>query len=123
VVRNLPADAVIGVQDVGAFGFLTPNPLVDMVGLVDHEVLEAVHGGAGPRAPDAMARLFDLLRRREVDAVVLFPENFGGWPVLQRVAPGLRPIYARSIEGNLTMAGSELVVALTPWSRISTPSP
>jgi len=37
--ENLPPDAIIGVHDIGAIGYFTPNPIIDMAGLITPDVV------------------------------------------------------------------------------------
>jgi hypothetical protein len=37
--ENLPPDAVLGVHDIGAIGFFTQNPILDLAGLMTPDVI------------------------------------------------------------------------------------
>jgi hypothetical protein len=37
--QNLPAEATLAVHDIGAIGYFTPNPLVDLAGLITPDVI------------------------------------------------------------------------------------
>jgi hypothetical protein len=39
IKNNLPDDAILGVHDIGAVGFYTENPIVDLAGLISPEVI------------------------------------------------------------------------------------
>lgn len=108
---RLPPDALVAVQDVGALGFFLPNPMVDLAGIVSPDVLPILRGEGDLYWEEALAR---HLRRARADLLVVFE---GSYPTLVR-APGFVEVKRFSIPGNRTMAGSELLVVRTPWSRI-----
>ena len=114
IAEHLPADALLGVQDVGAIGYFAPNPMLDLVGIVTPEILAPGTGDGVPRVRD-LGWLAARVRENGVDLLVVFPESYGGEESLVRVLPGLRSIQRFPVRGNITMAGSELVVyALDP---------
>ncbi|HVS62996.1 MAG TPA: hypothetical protein VMT85_05755 [Thermoanaerobaculia bacterium] len=114
IAANLPAGAVLGVQDVGAIGYFAPNPILDLVGIVTPEILSGSTGEEAPPARD-MGWLAARVRARNVDYLVVFPASYGGEEVLGRYLPGLRALRRFPVRENVTMAGSELVVyALAP---------
>ncbi len=61
--RNTPSDALVAVHDIGAVGYYSKRKLVDMVGLVNHEVM-AFH---------RRRTVFDYLAQKRPDYVVMFP--------------------------------------------------
>lgn len=64
--ENLPADAVLAVHDIGAIGYFTSNPIVDLAGLVTPEVIPFIRDEG---------RLAEYLNSSEADYLVTFP----GW--------------------------------------------
>jgi arabinofuranosyltransferase len=64
--EHLPADAVLAVHDIGAIGYFTKNPMVDLAGLVTPDVVPFIRDET---------RLEDYLNSRKVDFLVTFP----GW--------------------------------------------
>lgn len=108
---RLPPDALLAVQDVGALGFFLPNPLVDLAGIVSPEVQPILRGEGDLYWEEALAR---HLRGAGADLLVVFE---GSYPALVR-APGFDEVKRFSIPDNHTMAGTELLVVRTPWSRI-----
>jgi hypothetical protein len=115
IAEHVPPDAVLGVQDVGAIGFLAPNPLLDLVGIVTPEVLTRREraGSPGALGMDALAQ---TVRARGVDLLVVFPESYGGEQTLARFLPGLRAVQRFPVDENITMAGRELVIYALPRS-------
>lgn len=113
--QTLPETAVLAVQDVGAIAYLTENPLIDMAGITTPEILPYIKGDRRGSDASGLGGLFEYLREQRVDYMVLFPESYGGMKTLLELEPELRPVYEREIPGNITMAGSRLLVLATPW--------
>ena len=103
---RLPPQAVLAIQDIGALKYHLPNPVIDLVGIVNPEILPHV------RARDGQAGLFAFLAERRPDYLVVFPEYYPG--IVRQ--PGMTPVSSFAIEHNRTMAGDELVVFSTPWN-------
>lgn len=62
--ENLPVNAVLAVHDIGAIGYFTSNPIVDLAGLVTPEVIPFIRDEV---------RLAEYLNSSEVDYLVTFP--------------------------------------------------
>jgi hypothetical protein len=116
ISRNLPPQALLAVQDVGAVGYLTPNPILDLAGIVTPEILPYVKGDRIGAHPSRLGGLAEFVRAAEAEYLLLFPSAYGGIGALSSVLPGLEPVRAWRLERNITMAGSELVLFTTPWS-------
>jgi hypothetical protein len=43
IAANVPANQTIAVHDIGALGYFTNNPLIDLAGLIDPEVIPYMH--------------------------------------------------------------------------------
>jgi len=115
--ENLPAAAVLAVQDVGAVGYLTPNPLVDLAGIVTPEILPYIKGDKMGSHPSRLGGLAEFVRAAGADYLLVFPSSYGGAQALSSVLPGLVPLRSWRVEDNITMAGTELVLYRTSWSR------
>ena len=119
VAANLPPDARLGVQDIGAMAYFAPQPQVDMAGIVNPEILPYLRGDKVGSHPSGLGGWARFLEEKEVDFLVLFPNSYGGIPAISSVIPDLRPVHRIAIDNNITMAGSELMVLATPWGRAS----
>jgi len=108
---HLPKDAVIAAQDVGAIGFLTENPLIDLTGIVTPEILPAIEGAAG--SPGGRAGLLGFLATRRPDYLMLFADSYPG--LLEEVDAEV--VERLRIERNVTMAGTDLVLARPSWTQ------
>lgn len=110
LARRVPPEAVIAVVDLGAVSFFLPNPVLDLGGIASPEVPRY-----GARAVAAGGRYFDgalaFLTERRPDYVLSFP----AWlPFDESRFPR---VHALRIPDNVTMAGPELVLYATPWTR------
>ncbi|REK07209.1 MAG: hypothetical protein DWQ36_12805 [Acidobacteria bacterium] len=115
ISANVDPRVVLGAQDIGALGYLTGNPLFDLVGIVDPKVIPVVKSPGDPLL--RLRRLLDLARQEGVGLMVLFPESYGGLRALAAAAPGeWRVVHEIEIPGNITLAGSRLVAVVPPWA-------
>lgn len=106
---RLPPDALLAVQDIGALKFHLPNPVLDLAGLVNPEILPVLREG-----PDSWEdRLLLYLEEKRPDYLVVFPRFY---PRLVQ-SPGFEPVQVFRVRDNVTMAGDELVVFKTPWCK------
>jgi hypothetical protein len=67
VDQNLPSDARLAVHDIGAIGFYVQNPLIDLAGLINPEVVPFIRDEA---------RLAHYLDSKSVDYLVTFPSFY-----------------------------------------------
>ena len=108
--EHLPPTALIAAQDVGAIGFLTPNPLIDLTGITTPEILPSIErragGGGGGR--EGLVR---FLAERRPDYLMLFADSYPG--LLEELRAEV--VVRRRIERNMTMAGEDLVLARPSW--------
>jgi hypothetical protein len=110
---RLAPDALLAVNDVGAFKYLLPNPVLDLVGLMTPEVTrvrrEAAASGRG------LAELLGgLIERRRPDFFIVFPEWFA---MPSRHPESFHPLRTIAIRDNITMGGEMIVLYDTPWTR------
>ena len=107
---HLPPAAVIAAQDVGAIGFLTPNPLIDLTGITTPEILPSIERAAG--ASGGRAGLLRFLEQRRPEYLMLFADSYPGF--LDEV--GGEVVRRLRVERNVTMAGADLVLARSSWT-------
>ncbi len=111
---RLPEEAVLAVQDIGAFGFFLPNRLLDLAGIATPEIRSPVLESAGPEDPGGSEGMWRFLAERRPDYLVVWP----AWhPRLTGNPELLRPILELELEGNVAMAGDRLTLYATPWTR------
>lgn len=106
LAARLPPEALVAAQDVGALKYHLPNPLLDLTGIVNPDILPHL------RAADWEASLYAYLAARRPAYLVVFPEYY---PRLVN-APGFRRIRSFPVPDNVALAGDELVVFATPWT-------
>lgn len=110
---RLSPQALLAVQDIGALKYLLPNPVVDLVGIVNPEILAYVRASEATAGASWEHRLFDYLETRKPDYLVVFPEHY---PRLT-TSPGFHRLQTFPVAENTTMAGDELAIFATPWTR------
>jgi len=97
---NVPPESLIAVHDIGAIGYFTPRPLLDLAGLVTPEVI--------PFITDEV-RLIEFMQARGADYVVFFPD----WSDAYRRMTGdrrLEPVYATGFEWTLDKGRANMTV-------------
>ena len=114
VRENLPADALLAVQDIGALAYFTDNPLVDLSGIATPEIQDAVRGAAGPDDPHGRRATERFLAGRRPDYLITYPSWY---PEIAADPARFPPLLVVRVPGNITLAGDELVVRATPWTR------
>ncbi len=67
VDANLPADALLAVHDIGAIGYFTQQPLVDLAGLVTPDVIPFIRDET---------RMSVYLDEQGVDYLITFPDFY-----------------------------------------------
>ncbi len=111
---RLPQGALLAVQDIGALKYHLPNRIVDLTGIVNPRILPYLKG-SGPRDPVYWEqRLFNYLAEEKPDYLVVFPRSY---PWLTGAAAGFDQVRGFAVRDNVTMAGDELVIFSTPWTR------
>jgi hypothetical protein len=112
LARRLPADAVLAVNDIGAFKYLLPNRIVDIAGIANPELRQEFTQRSAHGVPWDQA-IADAVARRHPDYIAIFPR----WlPRLESLL-SLKPVLRLHIANNITMGGDDVVVYSTPWTR------
>ncbi len=68
VARHLPADEPLAAHDIGALGYFAPQPLVDLAGLLNPEVVPFIRNEL---------RLVAYLQEKGIRYLVIFPNWYG----------------------------------------------
>ena len=105
---NLPTDAVLAVNDIGAITYFSQRRVLDTVGLISPEVLD--YRRQGERL-DAAA--FRFLRARRPDYAILFPDWY---PDIVRDPELAEPVHRVVLRENVICGGKEMVVYKMHWS-------
>lgn len=117
--ENVPPQAVLALEDVGAVKYLAGNPVVDLAGLVSPEVVRRARQAAGPGDPGGDRGVLEVLEERRPD----FLAAFTNYRPRLTADPRFRPLLRIRIPHNVTMGGDELVLYETPWNRFPLPAP
>lgn len=110
---RLPGEALLAVQDIGAVKFHLPNRVLDLTGIVNPEILPFLKS----EDEDPVyweRRLFAFLEQERPDYLLVFGKSY---PMLTTATPGIEPVAHFTIRNNVTMAGDDLVLCTTPWTR------
>jgi hypothetical protein len=106
VAKNLPLNARLAVNDVGAIAFVSRREVVDLMGLVTPEIL--------PYRRDGQAGVLRYLETVCPDYLIIFPDWF---PDLARRADRFTPLYRVKLEQNHVAGADLMVVFETAWNR------
>ncbi len=96
--ENLPENARLAVNDVGAIARFTDREVIDVLGLVSPD--------AWPYLERGQRGVFDYIKETRPDYLIVFPKWF---PLLVRQADYFTPIHTVSIDDN-TIVGSDLMI-------------
>lgn len=111
---HVPADASLGLCDIGLVGYRRPNPVIDLGGIVAPERQRFLARQRAERGLAWPAALRLWLDERRPEYVVVYPKWF---PLLEREPSSFPVLHRIAISNNVAMAGDELVVYATPWTR------
>ncbi len=114
LAERLPPEAVLAVQDIGALKYHLPNRVVDLTGIVNPDILPVLKGIDANLPTYWEDRLAIYLQHEQPDYLVVFPRSY---PQLTRGDAGFQAVKTFEIPHNVTMAGNELAIFSTPWTR------
>ena len=106
VDRNLPANARLALNDVGAIAFISRREVVDLMGLVTPEILPYRRAGE--------TGVLKYLEQACPDYLIIFPAWF---PRLVALSDRFSPVYRVRLPHNTVAGADEMVVFETPWNR------
>jgi hypothetical protein len=98
--HHVTPGSLIAVHDIGAIGYFTPRPLLDLAGLVTPEVI--------PFMTDE-ARLVEYMQQRGADYVVFFPDWSDAYRRMAR-DPRLEQVYTTNFEWTLQQGQANMTV-------------
>lgn len=110
--ERIPPEAVVAVTDIGVFGYMLPNRILDLAGIAHPEARRLRYQAAaqGRLADEGTLRFLDQQRP---DFLAIFPDWF---PALVSEGSPFDPIQSFEIPNNITLFGDELVIYSTPWT-------
>jgi hypothetical protein len=110
VDRNLPGDALLAVNDVGAITYFSQRRVLDTVGLISPEVLDYRHPGERLEAA-----AFRFLRAERPDYAVLFPDWY---PEIVKRDELVEPMHRVVLKENVICGAAEMVVYRMHWDAL-----
>lgn len=108
---RLPEEAVLAVNDIGAIGYLLPNPLLDLAGIANPEIRD-YFDAAEAAGEHWRAGIRRFLEERRPDYLVIFPEWFPELTGGERY----RELRRIEIRGNMALGSDVLALYSTPWT-------
>jgi hypothetical protein len=114
ISRELPRDAVLAVNDVGAIAYFSRRRVLDTVGLISPQVLSYLEAHS---SRDAAVLAF--LTDERPDYAVLFPDWYPGMVKDDRL---FEPIHRVVLEQNLISGGDDMVVYKLHWDALEAPN-
>jgi arabinofuranosyltransferase len=106
VNAHTPLDARLALNDVGAIGYLSRRPVIDVMGLVTPAIL--------PYKKDGEAGVLRYLERACPDYLIVFPAWF---PRLTAMHDRFTPVERVRLRLNTVAGAEEMVVYETVWRR------
>jgi hypothetical protein len=110
---HVPHGSLLAVNDVGAIGVITDDPVLDLQGLVTPQVL-ALRSMKQQIAARASALLSQYLFDHRPDYLIIFPEWY---PELAQRGDLFTPVFGVRLEDNITSGRSIMVVYRTVWAE------
>jgi hypothetical protein len=108
--QNIPRDQLLATHDIGAIGFFTPRPLVDVAGLISPEVVPFIDDGE---------RLWAYLQQRGVQYLMALPDQVPGDDITDK---RLCPIYSTGGATAQSIGYPNMTVYKLVWDRVCTPA-
>jgi hypothetical protein len=103
---HVASDVLIAAHDIGAIGYFTRRPLIDLAGLVTPQVIPIIRNEPA---------LFDFLVARQADYLATFPS----WYPQLTNNPSLTPLFTTNAGWTVAAGGDNMVV----YEFTSTPPP
>jgi hypothetical protein len=101
--ENLPPDELLAIHDIGAVGYFSPRPMLDIAGLVSPEVIDAL---------DDPEQMWNLMQERDARYLMAFADQVPGRNVND---PRLCPIYSTGAEITLLAGGTNMTIYRLSW--------
>ena len=109
---NLPADAVVAVNDIGTYSYFLKREMIDVMGLASPEVWPSIFRAAGKKQDPNKLR--DYLREKKVEYVILCPLYY---PAITKDREVFEPIKQWSERYNHNRLISPQILYKVHWDR------
>ncbi len=112
IAENIPPDALIAINDVGALTYFGRRPIIDTVGLTTPDIIPYLKRAGHTRDEN----LLWYLRERQPQYLIVYPNWY---PELVTRADLFEPIYTHTYTGghNVTLGGEVMIVYRCHWSQ------
>jgi len=102
---NIPPDDLLAIHDIGAVGYFTPRPMLDIAGLVSPELVTLV---------DDDAALWDYMQAQDARYLMAFPDQIpGGTPT----DPRLCAVYNSEGYASRSRGGPNMAIYRLAWDE------
>lgn len=108
VDANIPRDALIAVNDVGAIEYFSNRRLLDLVGLVTPDILPYIQASDGPQGEP---EILEYVRQRRPDYIIVYPKLY---PALTSL-PNVREIYSVEVANPVIVQSGRQAVYQATW--------
>lgn len=108
--QNIPRDQLLATHDIGAIGYFTPRPLVDVAGLISPEVVPFIDDGE---------RLWAYLQKRGVKYLMALPDQVPGDDITDK---RLCPIYTTNGATAKSIGYPNMTIYQLVWDGICPPA-
>lgn len=104
IKQNIPPDDLLAIHDIGAVGYFTPRPMLDIAGLVNPEVISILHDKGA---------MWDLIREHDARYLLAFPNQIPGGDVNDE---HVCPIYTPNNPGRPPAEGYHMTIYALTWN-------
>jgi arabinofuranosyltransferase len=112
IETNVPDDALVAVNDLGAITYYSQRNVLDTVGLISPEVLSYRRKGESMQAAT-----LEFLEAKRPSYIAVFPEWY---PNIASRTDLAQPVYSVRLRENIVAGADEMVVYRMNWSALET---
>ena len=121
IAKNVPRDAVVATNDIGAIGYLSRRNVLDTVGIATPEIIPFLVKYGQPNETFRESGVMRFLSERRPDYVAIFPEWYPNLSKSLSECGILRPVFDNRIKNNITCGADRMVVFRAQWPANSSP--
>lgn len=113
VFHNVPEDAVVATNDIGAIAYFGHRKILDVEGLVNPEIL-SYRRNSFAKYGNVEKGVLDYLKMTKPDYLIIFPSWY---PRISQLQPLLEPIKEVTLTDNVIAGGNTMVIYKTHWDK------
>lgn len=100
----------LAIYDIGAVGYFTPRPLLDIAGLLSPEIIPLINDPAG---------MWTFIQQEQAQYLMAFPDQIPGYPDrLPDHAPELCPVFTTQGQAAKAAGGENMTVYWLAWDGV-----